>query len=118
MMVSVVAAGDNEEGSTTALRTPRCRAAALHLGEEQRVPKLPPVPDPQHEVGVEVGVDRTGAKAQSFDELEPEIVALVVVEPGAGGLHSDPGRAPHPIAPRGAQGANLELDLATPVVLE
>ena len=84
-MVSILTTGDNDEGSAAALRTRRCRVVALHLGDEQHVPKLPRLQDPQHEAGVEVGVDRAGARAQPFDELEPEIVALVVVDPGAKG---------------------------------
>jgi len=78
-------------------------------GEEQHVPELPPLPDPQPEAGV----DRAGAGARALEEPEPEVaVLLVVVEAGGGRLRGVAGRAPQPVAPRGARGADLELDLA------
>ena len=83
-------------------------------GEEQHVPELPPLPDPQPEAGV----DRAGAGARALEEPEPEVAVLVVVEAGGGRLGGVPGRAPKAVAPRRARGADLELDLAAAAALE
>ena len=83
-------------------------------GEEQHVPELPPLPDPQPEAGV----DRAGAGARALEEPEPEVAVLVVVEAGGGRLGGVPGRAPEAVAPRRARGADLELDLAAAAALE
>nr|CAB3453525.1 unnamed protein product [Digitaria exilis] len=87
-------------------------------GEEQRVPELPPLPDPQPEA--EADVDRAAAGALALEEAEPEVVVLLalVVVVAAGRLRGVPRRAPQPIAPRGARGADLELDLAAPAAFE
>lgn len=89
-------------------------------GEEEHVPELPPLPDPQ------AGLDCAAAGARALEEPEAEVVvllALVVVEEAraaaaAGRLSGVSGRAPQPVAPRGARGADLELDLAAPAALE
>lgn len=83
-------------------------------GEEQHVPELPPLPDPQTKPDRAAGDRR-------LEEPEPEVLvllALVVVEAATGRLHGVGGRAPQPVAPRRARGADLELDLAAPAALE
>ena len=90
-------------------------------GEEQHVPELPPLPDPQ----AEPDLDRAAAGAdRRLEEPEPEVLVLlalvvvVVEEAATGRLHGVRGRAPQPVAPRRARGADLELDLAARAALE
>lgn len=84
-------------------------------GEEQHVPELPPLADPQTKS------DRAAAGDRRLEEPEPEVLvllALVEEEAATGRLHGVRGRAPQPVAPRRARRADLELDLAAPAALE